>query len=57
MLLFNNWFAKGKNISDKSNAIAIATDTPINDSDRKYLKIFDRAAPLVFRIPILFICV
>ena len=58
IVLSNNWLAKGNklNININDIAIAIAINTPINDSDRKYLKIFERAAPFVFLIPILFIC-
>lgn len=56
IVLSNNWLAKGKNMIDNSNDMTMAINTAINDSDRKYLKILERAAPLVFRIPILFIC-
>ena len=52
----NNWLAKGKKYDNNINDIAIAINTPINDSDRKYLKIFEKAAPYVFLIPIHFIC-
>ena len=41
----NNWLAYGKKYDNNINAIAIAKNTPINDSDRKYLNIFERAAP------------
>ena len=56
IVLSNNWLAKGKKYDNNINDIAIAINTPINDSDRKYLKIFEKAAPYVFLIPIHFIC-
>ena len=56
--LSNNWLAKGNRLKNSINdiAVAVANNTPINDSDRKYLKIFEKEAPFVFLIPLHFIC-
>ena len=44
----NNWLAKGKKYDNNINDIAIATNTPINDSDKKIFKNIRKSSTVSF---------